>query len=381
LDTAPPAGVASAEEDDVTDQDELQTTVDRLVDRAAICDLFSQFAAGTDVQDWELVAECFSPDAVIDLSRPAWDGTRDEVWVGFDDVMANLKRGLARHFVGHHMVTNHRCMIDGDRARAVAYLRSSHVDDPAQPTNHEDQGAWYLSELTRLDSRWKIAYLKPVSVWWTAEARPDEELADDLLAEMRDYLGGGEPGETVGRTRGNVGELAAKVQWLADRDAIADLFSRFAGAADVQDWEAVARCFSPDIVFDRSHPTWNGQDDEEWVGLEQVMEGVRADGSKHFLGHHMITNHRCVIEGDKARAIAYLHSVHVDDPARPTDHYAHGAWYLTELTRADGGWTFSYMKHVVVWWPDALHPYGPVTESQRREMRDYLAARQPSSAA
>jgi hypothetical protein len=358
----------------VSDLDQLQARVNRLVDRAAICDLFSQFAAGTDVQDWQLVAECFSPDAVIDFTRPAWDGTKDQVWVGFDDVMANLKRGLSRHFVGHHMITNHRCVIDGDRARAVAYLRSSHLDDPAQPTDHEDHGAWYLSELTRVDGRWKFAYLKPVSVWWTADGRPSEALAGDLLAEMRDYLGDDDAGDAVGRTRANDRELAAKVQWLADRDAIADLFSRFTSSADVQDWEAFERCFSPDIVFDRSHPTWNGANEEAWIGREQVMEGCRADGAKHFLGHHMITNHRCVIDGDKARAVAYLHSVHVDDPARPTDHYAHGAWYLTELVRADGHWTFSYMKHVVVWWPDELRPYGPVTESQLSEMRDYLAA-------
>jgi hypothetical protein len=169
-------------------------------------------------------------------------------------------------------------------------------------------------------------------------------------------------------------ELASKVQWLADREAIAELFTRFSGSADVQDWDALANCFSPDIVFDRSHPTWDGHTDEAWVGLEQVMEGCRADGSRHFLGHHMITNHRCVIDGDTARAVAYLHSVHVDDPARPTDHYAHGAWYLTELTRVDERWMFSYMKHVVVWWPEQLRPYGPMAEGQRTEVREFLGA-------
>jgi hypothetical protein len=359
----------------VTEQDELQTKVNWLVDRAAICDLFSQFAAGTDVQDWELVAECFAPDAVIDFSLPAWDGTKDQVWVGFDEVMANLKRGLSRHFVGHHMVTNHRCIIDGDRARAVAYLRSSHLDDPQQPTNHEDQGAWYLSELTRIDGRWKFSFLKPVSVWWTAGNGPDQSLSHDHLAVMRDYLDHVDVDEQTER-RGppvdNDQDLATKVQWLADREAIADLFSRFTGSADVQDWDALAECFSPDIVIDRSHPTWDGQNDEAWVGREQVMDGVKADGSTHFLGHHMLSNHRCVIDGDKARAIAYLHSVHVDDPDRPADYYAHGAWYLTELTRDDGRWAFSYLKHVPVWWPSALRPRGPVTEGQLNEMRDFL---------
>jgi IS5 family transposase len=358
----------------VTDQDGLQTKVNRLVDRAAISDLFSQFAAGTDVQDWELVADCFAPDAVLDLSRPVWDGTKDQMWVGRDDVMSNLKKGISRHFVGHHMVTNHRCVIDGDRARAVAYLRSSHLDDPERPTDHEDHGAWYLTEFTRVDGGWKFAYLKPVSVWWTAEAGSHSALTDDQLAEMRDYLSGVEPIGAGERTRTNDEDLASKVRWLDDRDAITDLFSRFAACGDVQDWEALTDCFSPDIVIDRSRPTWDGQKDDAWIGREQVMEHVKADSSKHYVSHHMVTNHRCVIDGDRARAVAYLHSTHVDDPERPADHYAHGAWYLTELTREGGRWRFSYLKHIPVWWPSALRPDGPVTESQRNEMRDYLAA-------
>ncbi len=357
---------------------QLPAEVDRLVDRAAICDLFSQFAAGTDVQDWDLVADCFSSDAVIDFSRPAWDGTKDQVWVGFDEVMANLKRGLSKHFVGHHMVTNHRSVINGDRARAVAYLRSSHLDDPGQPTNHDDQGAWYLSELARVDGRWKIAYLKPISVWWTSNAGGDQQLSDDLLTEMGQYLEANDQQGRNERPAVSERELAATVQWLADRDAIADLFSRFTASADVQDWKAFEDCFAPDIVFDRSRPTWDGAHDgerkEAWVGLDQVMNGCRADASKHFLGHHMLANHRCVIAGDRARAVAYLHSVHVDDPERPTDNYAHGAWYLTELSRFGDGWRFSYVKHVAIWWPTALRPPGPVTQDQLTELRDFLGA-------
>ena len=356
----------------MADQDDLRSTVNWLADRAAICDVFSQFTAGGDVHDWDVVADCFAPDAVIDLSRPAWNGTND-VWAGVDEVMSNLKAGLSKHFVQHHMVTNHRCVIDGDRARAVAYLRSSHLDDPDQPTDHKDQGAWYLTELTRFGGRWKISYLKPISVWWSHERPSGGPLADTMLVEMRDFLDGASSPPSTPRPERNDRGLAATVQWLADREAIADLFTRFTGSADVQDWNALAACFTSDIVIDRSRPTPDGETNEAWIGLEQVMEGVKADGSKHFLGHHMLSNHRSVIDGDRARAIAYLHSVHVDDPERPADYYAHGAWYLTELERVDGTWKFSYLKHVPVWMPAALAPVGPFTDSQRTEMRDFLA--------
>jgi hypothetical protein len=359
-------------EDDVADQNDLRTTVNLLADRAAICDLFSRFTAGGDVHDWALVAACFAPDAVVDLSRPAWDGT-NAVWTGIDEVMSNLKAGLSKHFVQHHMVTNHRCVIEGDRARVVAYLRSSHLDHPEEPTRHGDQGAWYLSELARIDGEWKISYLKPISVWWNQERSSDGPLANELLIEMRDYLGGGNGAAPDPRAGTDDRDLAATVRWLADRDAIADLFARFTGSSDVQDWDGLADCFSSDIMIDRSRPTPDGQTNEAWVGLEQVMQGVKAEGSRHFLGHHMLSNHRFVIDGNRARAVAYLHSVHVDDRERPADYYAHGAVYLTELQRVDGSWKFSYLKHIPVWMPAALAPVGPFTDSQRTEIRDFLA--------
>ena len=102
---------------------------------------------------------------MVDHSRETWDGYVEDLWIGHDDVMKGMKEGVSKHFVSHHVITNHQVETDGDRARAVAYLHSVHVDDAQRPDVHEDHGAWYLSELVRVAGAWKISRLKHVALW------------------------------------------------------------------------------------------------------------------------------------------------------------------------------------------------------------------------
>jgi hypothetical protein len=108
------------------------------------------------------------------------------------------------------------------------------------------------------------------------------------------------------------------------------------------------------------------------VGIDEVMERMRDGVSKHFVSHHVITNHRATIDGDRARAITYLHSVHLDDPRRPTDHEDHGAWYLATLIRTDAGWRIARLKHIPLW-REHMPASGPVTSADIDEVRDFLA--------
>ena len=93
--------------------------------------------------------------------------------------------------------------------------------------------------------------------------------------------------------------------------------------------------------------------------------------SRHFVSHHVITNHRMRIEGDRARAVTYLTSVHLDDPQKPKAHEDHGAFYLSKLVRTKDGWKLGYIKHIALW-RENMEPAGPVTRDEVEEMRTWL---------
>ncbi|MGH9246523.1 MAG: nuclear transport factor 2 family protein [Acidimicrobiales bacterium] len=159
---------------------ELREQIGSLVDRNAIEDLLSEFAAAMDGQDADRIPDLFTPDIVIE--HPGGGAT------GRDEVVTQLTQAISHHFTSHHMITNHRGTVTGDRAWAVAYFHSVHLDDPGQPDQHEDHGGWYLLELARTNQGWKIDRLKQVSVWSAANRRPKGPLVASMLDELRRHL-------------------------------------------------------------------------------------------------------------------------------------------------------------------------------------------------
>ena len=103
----------------MSELDDLRAEVRRLSDRIEITDLFYRFAAGMDGQDWALLESVWSDDAVVDHTATHWGkGVVKELQHGREEVMREMKKGVSRHFVSHHVITNPRIKLDGDRARA-----------------------------------------------------------------------------------------------------------------------------------------------------------------------------------------------------------------------------------------------------------------------
>ena len=87
-------------------------------DRLAIHDLFVRYATALDAGDVETVVNCFTADAV--LESPVIG-----VIAGRDAIRAFAERFAAQRAGGtqfRHMITNIVAEIEGDRARASAYL-------------------------------------------------------------------------------------------------------------------------------------------------------------------------------------------------------------------------------------------------------------------
>ena len=168
--------------------DDLRAEVRQLRDRLDITDLFTRFAAGMDAQDWPLLESVFADDAVVDHTAEHWGkGIVKDVQTGKAEVLPEMKRGVSRHFVSHHVITNHRMRIEGDRARAVTYLTSVHLDDPQKPKAHEDHGAFYLSELVRAKDGWKIKSIKHTALW-RENMEPQGPVTRAEVEEMRTWL-------------------------------------------------------------------------------------------------------------------------------------------------------------------------------------------------
>jgi ketosteroid isomerase-like protein len=173
----------------VSELDELRLEVRRLADREAIRDVFATFAAAMDGKDWSLLATVWTEDAVYDHSAFTWDGLEEVVWHGRDDIMRRTIEGVSRHAASHHIVSNHRMRVEGDRARAVVYLHSVHLDDAQRADEHGDHGAWYFAELARGEGGWKIRWLAHQPVWYAGQLRPRGPITDAVVARVRDFLG------------------------------------------------------------------------------------------------------------------------------------------------------------------------------------------------
>jgi hypothetical protein len=173
---------------------------------------------------------------------------------------------------------------------------------------------------------------------------------------------------------GELEDLRKEVQRLVDREAIRDVFITFAAAMDGKDWALLETIWTDDAIYDHSAFTWEGLTANVWRGKADIMKRTIEGVSRHVAAHHIVTNHRMTIRGDGARAVVYLHSVHLDDPQRADAHGDHGAWYFAELARTAAGWRIHWLAHQPIWYAGLLKPQGPVTPEIVDRVRTFLGA-------
>jgi hypothetical protein len=157
--------------------------------------------------------------------------------------------------------------------------------------------------------------------------------------------------------------LAAEVRRLADRIAVGELLPRFAAAMDAHDEVALEALFARELVVEHSGGASHGRD--------EVLAGLRASAFAHAASHHLIATHRVHLDGDRASAVAYFHSVHLDDAERPDVHADHGGWYLARFARDGGEWRFTYLKQVSVWQAEQMARKRALTPAMLEELRNW----------
>ena len=120
-------------------------------DERAIERLLVDYARAIDAKEFDRLDAVFLPDAALDFSELS--GKKGS----YAEVKGWLARRMSRFVALHHQLGNVVVSVDGDRARASAYVRAMHVYDEDGARRWFEIGGIYEDELVRTDAGFRIA--------------------------------------------------------------------------------------------------------------------------------------------------------------------------------------------------------------------------------
>jgi hypothetical protein len=143
--------------------------VRELRDREEVVDALYRFGLGQDLQDRELLASAFAPDAELDFGPAAarW-GAQSPPMTGRDTIVGTILGMFAGRVDTTHVVTNLRVSVDGDEARLTAVVEAQHLLK-ADHRTHALLKNLYAVRLVRDDARWVMRHVSIDNVWYVGE--------------------------------------------------------------------------------------------------------------------------------------------------------------------------------------------------------------------
>lgn len=138
-------------------------------------------------------------------------------------------------------------------------------------------------------------------------------------------------------TEPDLATLAADVQRMKDRLAIADCIARHARGCDRHDLDLIASAYWPDGIDEHGVVVNSGADYGAWAN--------QAHGATTRTHTHNLTTHTCEIDGDTAHAESYVLVVLLGNDGQ------HGQCisgrYVDRLERRDGEWRIALRRSTV----------------------------------
>ena len=127
-------------------------------DRIAITDVINRYGTTIDAGDYEGLASCFSPDAVV-----RYAGGRE---FRGGEAVAEFVRGATVGLVAQqHLLGNHEIALDGDRATATTYLHATQIEGEEAGGGVIVTGGIYRDVLVRTGGGWLIAEREMQGLW------------------------------------------------------------------------------------------------------------------------------------------------------------------------------------------------------------------------
>jgi SnoaL-like domain len=139
-------------------------TQEEVADRMAIDDLMDAYATALDTKDWDALRVLFVPGAVVDYTEEG--GVRGSI----DDAIGWFRQAMGPFTASQHFVTNRRISVDGDVARATAYIFSPLGMPNGNPGGLTlvFAGGTYEDELQRTPDGWRFAARTIHASWFHA---------------------------------------------------------------------------------------------------------------------------------------------------------------------------------------------------------------------
>ncbi len=125
-------------------------TLAQLVDERDILALLHRYAHALDEKRWDLLATCFTEDAVAIYGEVL--GRK----VGYPAIEETCKAALTHLDSSQHIITNQEITIDGDRATARCYVHAQHTKADTNGGDNYVIGGIYLDEIVRTAEGWRI---------------------------------------------------------------------------------------------------------------------------------------------------------------------------------------------------------------------------------
>lgn len=151
-----------------------------LLDRAAIRDLKQAYAFGVDQRDWALYRSIFTDEVAFDFFD--WAGIRDTIHA--DRWVEMVKATLAPFDATQHVFTGQFITLEGDSATCVTTMTARHqLGQEAQM-----MGGYYTERMVRTPQGWKITACT-LTITWEEGDRALFEKAAALGARARSDIG------------------------------------------------------------------------------------------------------------------------------------------------------------------------------------------------
>lgn len=140
---------------------ELQQQVRELVDRAAILDVMKRYARGIKKSDCQLLASCFTDDALLESNGQTLVGAK-AIEAYYKDWFASTSSGkgmfgMERVVSTPYLASDADIVLDGDRATAESSGLAVHAGKRGEDGLVVVRGAYYEDEFVRTPSGWKFS--------------------------------------------------------------------------------------------------------------------------------------------------------------------------------------------------------------------------------